>query len=77
MKELLRGVELIVRRVGRGYGRYELFEGDAPSLTTSVLLLGFVERAIARFGGAEVEVNLISSRALDDPQTVVDVSWIG
>lgn len=77
LKGLLRGVEIVVRRVGRGYGRYEVFESGTPSLTTGVLLLGFVERSLQRFGAGDVEVNLASARALDDAQTIIDISWLG
>jgi serine/threonine protein kinase len=74
--KLFRGVELIVRRVGRGYGRLELIETDAPSLSLAVLWLGFLERSLGRFGAEEVEVNMLGARALDDQQTLFDVSWL-
>lgn len=77
LRTLIRGTELVVRRVGRGYGRLEVIEHDSPSLTWNVLYLGFFERSLERFGAEDVEVNLIGSRALDDPQTVIDASWIG
>jgi serine/threonine protein kinase len=77
LRTLIRGMELVVRRVGRGYGRLEVIEHEAPSLTWNVLFLGFFERSLERFGAEDVEVNLIGSRALDDPQTVIDASWIG
>jgi hypothetical protein len=77
VRSLMRGMELVVRRVGRGYGRFELIEHDAPSLTWSVLLLGFFERSLERFGAEDVEVNLIGARALGDEETIVDASWIG
>jgi eukaryotic-like serine/threonine-protein kinase len=75
-RTLLRGMELVVRRVGRGYGRIEVIEHDSPSLTWNVLYLGFIERALSRFGAEDVEVNLIGARALDDPQTIIDASWL-
>lgn len=74
---LLQGAEPALRRIGRGYARIELVERTGASLTLAVLILGFVERALGRFGAAEVEVNLVSSRALDDGETLLDVSWIG
>jgi serine/threonine-protein kinase len=77
LRTLIRGMEVVVRRVGRGYGRIEVIEHDVPSLTWNVLFLGFFERSLERFGAEDVEVNLIGARALDDPQTVIDVSWIG
>lgn len=75
-QKLFRGVELIVRRVGRGYGRLELIETDEPSLSLAVLWLGFLERSLGRFGAEEVEVNMLGARALDDQQTLFDVSWL-
>lgn len=77
LRTLVRGMEVVVRRVGRGYGRIEVIEHDVPSLTWNVLYLGFFERSLERFGAEDVEVNLIGARALDDPQTVIDISWIG
>lgn len=74
--KLFRGVEVIVRRVGRGYGRLELIESDEPSLSLAVLWLGFLERTLGRFGAEEVEVNMLGARALDDQQTLFDVSWL-
>ncbi len=73
---LFRGLEIVVRRLGKGYGRLELLEMDAPSLTSSVLVLGFLERSLERFGAEDVEVNMLGARALDDPQTLIDVSWL-
>jgi serine/threonine protein kinase len=73
---LFRGIEIVVRRLGKGYGRLELIEMDAPSLTSSVLVLGFLERSLERFGAEEVEVNMLGARALDDVQTLIDVSWL-
>lgn len=74
--KLFRGVELVIRRVGRGYGRLELIESDEPSLSLAVLWLGFLERSLGRFGAEEVEVNMLGARALDDAQTLFDVSWL-
>jgi hypothetical protein len=76
MQSLYQGLELQVRRLGKGYGRLELVE-SAPSLTTSVLVLGFLERSLERFGAEDVEVTLLGSRSLDDEQTLIDVSWLG
>jgi serine/threonine protein kinase len=77
MTTLCPGLEVQVRRLGKGYGRLELIEPGAPSLTTSVLILGFLERSLERFGAEDVEVNLLGSRALEDPQTLIDISWLG
>jgi serine/threonine-protein kinase len=77
LQTLSQGIEFHVRRLGKGYGRLELVEGGTPSLTTSVLALGFLERSLERFGAEDVEVNLLSSRALEDPQTLIDISWLG
>ena len=73
---LIHGAETALRRIGRGYARVELLEGTTASLTLAVLILGFVERSLGRFGATEVEVNLLSSRALDDKETMLDISWI-
>ena len=32
-------------------------------------------RSLERFGADDVEVNLLSARALEDPQTLIDISW--
>jgi serine/threonine-protein kinase len=74
--QLFRGVEIGVRRIGRGYGRLEVLELEEPSLTVAVLWLGFTQRSLERFGAEEVEVNMLGSRALDDEQTLIDISWI-
>ncbi|AKF08532.1 serine/threonine-protein kinase [Sandaracinus amylolyticus] len=77
MQGLTQGLELQVRRLGKGYGRLELLEQSESSLTTSVLVLGFLERSLERFGAEDVEVNLLGARALEDPQTLIDISWLG
>lgn len=77
MQTLSQGLELQVRRLGKGYGRLELVEQSTASLTTSVLVLGFLERSLERFGAEDVEVNLLGAKALEDPQTLIDVSWLG
>lgn len=74
---MIQGAETTVRRIGRGYARVELHERSSPSLTLAVLVLGLLERSLGRFGASEVEVNLLSARALDDAETLVDISWIG
>ena len=73
--KVVRGVRCEVKRVGRGYGRLELDEQQEPSLTLAVGTLGFVARSLERFGAEDVEVNLLSARALDDPETLIDISW--
>lgn len=75
MHGVIRGMRCAVRRVGRGYGRLELVESDEPSLTLAVGTLGFLARSLERFGADDVEVNLLSARALGDPQTLIDISW--
>lgn len=72
---VVRGIDCEVRRVGRGYGRLELIEHGTPSLTLAVGTIGFLSRTLERFGAEDVEVNLLSARALDDPQTLIDISW--
>lgn len=73
---LVRGVEVSVGRLGRGYGRLEVREPGESSLVFSVLLIGFVDRALEHFGATEVEVSLLSSPALGDESGVYEVSWI-
>ncbi|MBX3275370.1 MAG: serine/threonine protein kinase [Sandaracinaceae bacterium] len=75
LQKVVRGAELEVRRVGRGYGRLELKELGEPSLVLAVSTIGFLARSLERFGADDVEVNLLSCRALDDPQTLIDISW--
>ncbi len=75
-RTMIQGAETTVRRIGRGYARIELVERSTASLTLAVLILGFVERSLGRFGAADVEVNLLSARALDDAETLLDISWI-
>jgi len=75
-RTMIQGAETTVRRIGRGYARVELVERSFPSLTLAVLVLGLVERSLGRFGAADVEVNLLSARALDDAETLLDISWI-
>ena len=74
--ELTRGVEVRVPRVGRGYGRVEMVEEGESSLTFGVFLIGFMDRALDRFGAKDVEVNMISSPALGDAECVYEISWI-
>ena len=60
VEKLIRGVRCKVRSVGRGYGRLELDEPPGTSsLTMCVLVLGFLDRSLGRFGAREVEVNLL------------------
>jgi hypothetical protein len=74
---LVRGLESKVRSVGRGYGRLEVDEFDhEPSLTTCVLILGFLDRALTCFGAREVEVNLLTCRYLGDDENLYDISWL-
>jgi serine/threonine protein kinase len=77
VESLIRGVECKVRSVGRGYGRLELDEFDADaSLTTCVIVLGFLDRSLTRFGAREVEVNLLNCRYLGDDENLFDISWL-
>ncbi|MFC1464358.1 MAG: serine/threonine-protein kinase [Candidatus Brachytrichaceae bacterium NZ_4S206] len=75
LARVIRGADCEVRRVGRGYGRLELIERGEPSLTLAVGVLGFLARSLENFGADDVEVNLLSARALEDPQTLIDISW--
>ena len=74
--KILRGVSVTVGRIGRGYGRLEVDEHGESSLTFCVFLIGFIDRALDRFGATDVEVNLISSPALGDQTGVYEISWI-
>lgn len=76
LSELTQGLHLRVTRVGPGYARLELAETGEVSLTTSVFLIGFFDRALDRFGASDVEVNLTSTPALGDPDCVYEISWI-
>jgi serine/threonine-protein kinase len=77
LAQLVVGPELRVGRMGRGYGRLELDERGEPSLAFDVFVIGFLDRALDRFGASEVEVNLLTSPALGDAECVYEVSWIG
>jgi eukaryotic-like serine/threonine-protein kinase len=57
-----------------GHGRLELLESE-PSLTIAVGMIGPRARSLERFGAGGVEVNLLSARAIDDPQTLIEISW--
>ena len=74
--ELTQGIEVRVPRVGRGYGRVEMVEEGESSLTFGVFFIGFLDRALDRFGAKDVEVNMISSPALGDAECVYEISWI-
>lgn len=74
--QVLRDLDCEVRRVGRGHGRLELLDRRAPSLTLAVSVLGLISHSLEHFGATDVEANLLSARALDDPQTLIDVSWL-
>ncbi len=77
VESIVRGIECRVRSVGRGYGRLEVEEFDhEPSLTTCVLILGYLDRSLSRFGAREVEVNLLNSRYLGDDENLFDISWL-
>jgi eukaryotic-like serine/threonine-protein kinase len=77
IESLIRGVSCRLRSVGRGYGRLELDEQGAPSsLTMCVLVLGFLDRCLSRFGANEVEVNLLNCRYLGDDENIYDISWL-
>ncbi len=73
---VVRGVEYDTRRVGKGYGRVAFIELGPTSLVASVTSLGLIDRLLDRFGASEVEVNMITCRALEDRETVYDISWL-
>ncbi len=77
VERLVRGVKCRVRSVGRGYGRLELDEpANTSSLTLCVLIVGFLDRTLSRFGAREVEVNLVNCRYLGDDENLYDISWL-
>jgi serine/threonine protein kinase len=77
LSSLFRGVQCRVRSIGRGYGRIELDELAQPaSLTLCVVVLGVLDRTLARFGAREVEVNLLNCRYLGDDENLFDISWL-
>ncbi len=73
---VIRGMEFVLKQVGKGYGRIELIEPGPPSLTACVTTLGFLDRSLQQCGGVDVEVNLLSCRALGDEQSLFDISWL-
>jgi len=75
-RQLIRGVDLRVGRIGRGYGRVEVEESGVASLVSCVALVGYLDRSLDRFGAAEVEVNLLSCVALGDPKNLYDITWL-
>lgn len=76
-KQLVRGVDYAVRRLGPGHGRLELIEDTSePSMTGCVATLGFIERSLVRAGARDVEVNLIGCRALGDAHCLFDMTWL-
>jgi len=75
-RQLIRGVDLRVGRIGRGYGRVEVQESGVASLVSCVALVGYLDRSLDRFGAAEVEVNLLSCVALGDPKNLYDITWL-
>jgi serine/threonine protein kinase len=77
VESFIRGISCRMRSVGRGYGRLELDEqGSTASLTLCVLVLGFLDRCLTRFGASEVEVNLLACRYLGDEDNIYDISWL-
>lgn len=76
-EKLVRGVRYVVHRAGVGHGRMEVVEDtDQPSITGCVATLGFLERSLVRAGASDVEVNLLSCRALNDERCMFDATWI-
>jgi len=75
-RRLFRGPHLSASRIGDGFGRLELIDEDGPSLVLHVAMLGLLERYLEEFGGHEVEVTMLSSRALGDARTLYEISWL-
>ncbi len=73
---LMCGVELRIRGIGRGYARIELIDEDPSCLITCVSMLGFIDGSLEHCSAKEVEVNLVSSTALGDPESAYDLSWV-
>ncbi|MEM1417689.1 MAG: DUF2378 family protein, partial [Myxococcota bacterium] len=76
LAELVRGVSLRTLTLGRGHARVELDERGESSLTFCVFLIGFLDRSLERFGARDIEVSMITSRALGDDDCVFEISWI-
>jgi serine/threonine-protein kinase len=76
VSSLMKGLELKVRGVGRGYARIELIDSDPGCLTTCVSMLGFIDGSLGHCTVKEVEVNLVSSTALGDEETAYELSWV-
>jgi serine/threonine protein kinase len=73
---LMKGLELKVRGVGRGYARIQLLDADPSCLTTCVSMLGFIDGSLGHCTAKEVEVNLASSTALGDDESAYELSWV-
>jgi len=67
--------EASVRELGRGYGVLEVDGHPAPSLPRSVLMVGFLDRALRMTGARAVEVRLGKAAALGDGRDVFEASW--
>jgi serine/threonine-protein kinase len=76
VSDLMKGLELKVRGVGRGYARIELLDTDPSCLTTCVSMLGFIDGSLGHCTAKEVEVNLVSSTALGDEESAYELSWV-
>ncbi len=64
-----------VREVGRGYGLLDIANQPFPHLARSVMMVGFLDRALDRAGGRDVEVRLAEAMALGDAQDRLEASW--
>ena len=63
-------------RVGDGFARLELVESQEAQLVLHVALLGLLERCLEIYGGKDGEVSMLSSRALGDPRTSYELTWL-
>lgn len=63
-----------VRELGRGYGLLDI-EHPRAHLARSVLMVGFIERAMRMAGARDVEVRLTKAAALGDGLDSLEVSW--
>jgi serine/threonine protein kinase len=63
-------------RVGDGFARLELVETQDAQLVLHVALLGLLERGLEIYGGKDGEASMLSSRALGDPRTCYELTWL-
>ncbi len=74
--DFVRGVSFRSNQIGPGFGRMEVDEHAESSLAFCVMIIGFLDRSLDRFGATDVEVTLRSTPALGDDDCVYEVTWL-